>query len=117
VRAQSALSVKHTPRATSAAISAGDLMTRLYILADDSTLGRQAGTEGNLKGTAYIAEQARRIGLVPAGDSGSYFQYVPLVHRTFSEQSSLGVDAAQVIYGGDYTDSTTWISAEQAAGV
>src|SRR3954467_7308842 len=36
---------------TSPAITAQDLSTRLYIFADDSMLGRQFGTEGNLKGT------------------------------------------------------------------
>ena len=37
--------------ATSPAITARDLRTRLYIFADDSMMGRQFGTEGNLKGT------------------------------------------------------------------
>ncbi|HEX3534131.1 MAG TPA: hypothetical protein VHT23_07905, partial [Gemmatimonadaceae bacterium] len=36
---------------TSPAITAQDLKTRLYIFSDDSMMGRQFGTEGNLKGT------------------------------------------------------------------
>ncbi len=41
--------LKHRPAATSPEIRAEDLMTRLYIFADDSMLGREAGTEGNVR--------------------------------------------------------------------
>ena len=49
-------------------------MTRLYIYADDSLMGRQVGTVYNLRATAYIEREVRKLGLVPAGDSGGYFQ-------------------------------------------
>src|SRR6267378_2167548 len=45
----------HEPQPTVAAITARDLMTRLYIFADDSMQGREAGTAGNVRGTDYIA--------------------------------------------------------------
>ena len=32
--------------------------------------GREAGTAGNVKATDYIAAEARRIGLKPAGENG-----------------------------------------------
>ena len=54
-------------------------MTRLYIFADDSMLGREAGTLGNVKGTDYVAAEMRRMGLEPAGDNGTFFQTVPVV--------------------------------------
>jgi hypothetical protein len=137
--AQTALPLKHTPQPTTAAISAADLMTRLYIFADDSMAGRQGGTEGNLKATAYIAAELKKLGLVPAGDSGTYFQSVPLVRRSYATVDTLHADTAmlvapadfvplgtrgtprplegvRVVYGGVWTDSATWISAEQAAG-
>ena len=41
--------LKHRPKPTSPEISPADLMTRLYIFADDSMLGREAGTEGNVR--------------------------------------------------------------------
>ncbi|OYV65379.1 MAG: hypothetical protein B7Z72_12330 [Gemmatimonadetes bacterium 21-71-4] len=68
------LPLKHTPRPTTAAITAADLMTRLYIFSDDSMQGREAGTIGNFKGTTYIANELKKIGLVPAGDDGTYFR-------------------------------------------
>lgn len=65
------------PRPTTSAITANDLRTRLYQFADDSMLGRRIGEVGNYKGTEYIAREFRRLGLKPAGDSGSYFQTLP----------------------------------------
>ena len=88
------LPLKLAPRPTGAAISAADLMTRLYVYADDSMLGREAGTIGDVKATDYIAAEARRIGLEPAGENGTYFQTVPMAPR------SLDVAATSLAEGG-----------------
>src|SRR6476661_4044666 len=69
----------HRPTPTVGAITAADAMTRLYIFADDSMLGREAGTLGNVKGTDYIAGEMQRMGLEPGGENGTYFQTVPVV--------------------------------------
>ena len=84
VAAQSArpLPLKRRPQPTTAAITENDLMSRLYVFADDSMMGREAGTPGAMKGTAYIAAEVKRLGLTPAGDNGSYFQNVPFIART-----------------------------------
>ncbi len=63
---------------TDPAITESDLRRRLYIFADDSMQGRAAGSPGHERATAYLARELARLGLVPAGDSGSYFQRVPL---------------------------------------
>ena len=70
-------SFKWAPRPTVADITANDLRTRLYGFADDSMQGRRIGEPGNYKGTAYIASEFKRLGLKPAGDSGTYFQDLP----------------------------------------
>ena len=62
------------PRPTVPEITANDLRTRLYGYADDSMLGRRIGEPSNYKATAYIAKEFKRLGLLPAGDSGTYFQ-------------------------------------------
>jgi hypothetical protein len=64
---------------TTAAITPTDLRARISIFADDSMLGRRAGTEGNVRGNTYIAAEAAHLGLKPAGDRGSYLQRVPLM--------------------------------------
>jgi peptidase M28-like protein len=100
--AQTALPLKHAPAPTKPAITAADLQTRLYLYADDSMMGREAGTEWNLKATAYIESQVRRMGLRPGGDSGSFFQNVPLVRRAFDPASRLAIDGAALTGGTDF---------------
>jgi len=139
VNAQTRLPLKHAPKPTTQAITAEDAMTRLYIFADDSMQGRRAGEEGGLRGTAYIEREVRRLGLVPAGDSGTFFQAVPLIMRTVDmtgslkaddQQVALGadvlpvgisgipqsLDGAQVIFAGDATDSMRSVLPAQAVG-
>jgi hypothetical protein len=76
--------------ATAAAITPQDLRTRISIFADDSMQGRRTGTPGNVQGNAYIAGELKRLGLTPAGDSGTFLQRVPLMRfRVDSEQATL----------------------------
>jgi hypothetical protein len=132
------LPLKHAPAPTKPAITAADLMTRLYIYADDSMMGRQAGSEYNLKSTAYIEGQVRKLGLVPAGDAGGYFQAVPLVKQVFDSSAPIAVgdvnlvawtdflprdqgskmrpvDGVAAVYAGVWGDSTM-LTADQGAG-
>ena len=62
---------------TQPAITPADLQRRLYLIADDSMMGRETGSEGAFKASAYVASEFRRLGLEPAGDNGTYFQAVP----------------------------------------
>src|SRR5437762_3238564 len=131
------LPLKHAPAKTTAAITPADLMARLYIFADDSMQGREAGLPGNVKGTNYIAAEIRRLGLVPAGDSGTYFQTIPLKTREFDTTSAFTVGGAPltafvdylpntrvpvtnpavpIVFGGDFGDSTRTLTTEQMGG-
>jgi Peptidase family M28 len=94
--------LKQAPRPTTAAITAADAMTHVYALADDSMMGREAGTRGNVMGTDYLARHARRIGLEPAGENGTFFQTIPLVRRAADPASSLTVDGATLAIGTDF---------------
>ena len=125
------------PAATSPAITAADLRTRLYAFADDSMQGRRSGTQGNVKGTDWIAAEARRIGLEPAGEDGGWFQTVPILRRgldpatavtvegqTFKAWNDMiprdqgagarPVDGVRAIYAGTWDGQL--ITPEQAAG-
>jgi hypothetical protein len=118
-------------------ITAADLRQRLYAYADDSMQGRRSGTIGNVKATDFIAAEAERLGLEPAGDDGTWFQTVPIVTRTLEPDAALTVDGttfkawddliprdqgkgtrsitgAQAIYGGTWDG--TLISLDQARG-
>ena len=96
------LPLKYVGPATKPEISAGDLMTRLYKFADDSMMGRQVGTEWNIKGTAYIEAEVRKMGLKPAGDNGTYFQNLPLYLRALDTTSTLVVDGKTFKAGTDF---------------
>ncbi len=127
------------PAPTAPGITPRDLQIRLYAFADDSMQGRQIGRVGNMKGTNYIAAELKRLGLVPAGDNGTYFQVLPYHTRQFTNHSRLTVDgnplswekdwvpvpgaraprpisAVTVIFGGTAGDTTKQISAAQANG-
>lgn len=125
--------------ATSPEISEADLRHRLYLIADDSMLGRESGSEGDFKAAAYIASEFKRLGLEPAGEGGTYFQTVPFWRAAVDPSSRLVVggttlavgrdflpsspatpprtlNGVSAVYGGPATDSTRLISAGDAAG-
>ena len=53
----------HRAMPTTGAITPADLMSRLYVVADDSMLGREATTRGNVKTTAQIDGKPITIGV------------------------------------------------------
>ena len=57
---------------------APDPRGQLEALAHDSMQGRMTGTAGHQRATTYLAAELRRIGVHPLGDSGTYFQRVPI---------------------------------------
>jgi hypothetical protein len=124
---------------TSAAITEQDLRQRLFLIADDSMMGRESGSRGSYQTAEYVASELRRLGLEPAGENGTYFQTVPFWRAAVDPQSRLEIggttlevgrdfvpasiaatprvlDGTATIYGGPANDTTRWISAEQAAG-
>ena len=92
-----------TSGGTGPAISAGDLRTRLYIYADDSMGGRETGTIGNMMATRYIAAEAARMGLVPAGENGGYFQNMLATSQRFqgSQNPEYARNVVAIIRGSD----------------
>ena len=92
----------HSPAPTVGAITPADLMTRLYIFADDSMLGREAGTLGNVRGTDYVAREMARMGLEPAGENGGWFQTVPIRVARLDSTLALTVDGSPLRYGADF---------------
>jgi hypothetical protein len=92
------------PRPTAAAISANDLRSRLYPLSDDSMAGRRIGERGNWRGTEYIASEFKRLGLKPAGDSGTFFQTLPYGPVGFDSASS-----RLVASGSTLAPITDWV--------
>jgi hypothetical protein len=125
--------------ATTAEITPADLRHRLFLIADDSMMGRESGSLGDFKAAEYVAGEFKRLGLEPAGDNGTYFQTVPFWSAAIDPQSRIDangtalqlgrdfvpasiaatartLDGVPTIYGGPATDTTKWITAAQATG-
>src|SRR5437773_5069139 len=124
---------------TEPAITAADLRQRLYLIADDSLMGRETGSLGAFKASAYVAAEFRRPGLEPAGDNGTYFQTVPFWNAAIDPTSRLDVggqtlqvvrdfvpgnvgarpmtlSGTQAVFAGPANDSSRWIPAADAVG-
>ena len=137
--AAGALPLKRAPQPTRPAIDPNDLMTRMYVFADDSMQGREFSTRGNVMGTDYIAAELGRMGLEPAGENGTFFQVLPVSRRRLDPASALkvggatlaawtdfapfdqgpgvrNVNGAQVVYGGVWGDTARLIGAAESRG-
>ena len=87
------------PKAASnaeAAIRESDIKRDLFALAGDHYRGREGGTLDELKASAWLAEQIRAIGLQPAGDDGTYFQFFHIQRTRLTKASSLSIGAHQL---------------------
>jgi hypothetical protein len=94
---------KRAPRPTSATINEADLMSRLYVFADDSMEGRNAPLASNARGTAYLVRELQRLKIAPAGLLGSYYQVLPYVERRLSPRTSLTINGEPLRLGTDFT--------------
>jgi Tol biopolymer transport system component len=77
-----------SPTSFSPEISEADLKTMTGYLAADQLEGRLTGTTGSKTTASFTAKYFEGIGLVPAGDSGRYFQRFPFT-------SGIQADTAQ----------------------
>lgn len=87
------------------AIRMEDLKKDLYALADAHYNGRSAGTLDELKASMWLGEQYRAIGLKPAGDDGTYFQYFTLWRNHISDNSSIQINDKSLKLWKDVTVS------------
>jgi hypothetical protein len=69
-------------------ITPADLRTKIGILADDSMLGRDTPSPGLERAVAYVTAEFRRLGLRPAGDSGTFVQRFGVSRWTVDTGSS-----------------------------
>ncbi len=91
------------------AVDVNALKAHTRFLSSDLLEGRGPGTRGDALTTQYLASQLESYGLQPFGDSGSYFQKVPLLGlaldpatSTVSFQKSGGSAIGPLKYLEDY---------------
>ncbi|MCU0621433.1 MAG: M20/M25/M40 family metallo-hydrolase [Gemmatimonadales bacterium] len=73
--AQTASRPSKAATAAVATITAGDVARRVGIIAHDSMGGRDTPSRGLDLTAQYVADEFRRFGLEPAGDSGTFLQH------------------------------------------
>lgn len=96
---------KDPPRASAAGVPPGisaitnvDLRRDMEAMAGHAMRGREAGTLDELRASGWVVEQLRRIGVEPAGDDGTYYQWWPMRRNRIASSSSvtLGNDALRL---------------------
>lgn len=81
-QAQDAATITNAAARVARAVDPNTLRAHLEFLADDALEGRRPGTRGGELAGRYIAAEFRRMGLEPAGDSGTYYHRVPIITLT-----------------------------------
>jgi hypothetical protein len=100
VAAQSSSPLAHA----AGTITQGDVAKRIGIIADDSMMGRDTPSRGLELTAKYVADQFKRFGLEPGGDSGTWFQRYPITRRR------LELERSRVLFvTGGRTDSVPLI--------
>ena len=114
------------PPAAMSVITEADLKRDLYILGGDAMRGREAGTLDELRASAWIADELKKIGVEPMGDDGTYFQWfnmrrtrlgtasvIRVGERSFTlwtDIAAMGNAAADIdgmtVWAGDGSDTT-----------
>jgi hypothetical protein len=73
-------------------IKTSELKKDLYDFADPHFKGRSAGTIDELKASMWLVEKYRSIGLLPAGDDGTYLQFFTMWRNQISDNSTIQID-------------------------
>ncbi|HET7603949.1 MAG TPA: M20/M25/M40 family metallo-hydrolase [Gemmatimonadales bacterium] len=86
------------------AVDSTTMKAHLEFLANDLLEGRKPGTRGGELAALYLKTQFERLGLEPAGDSGTYYHHVPIISLTPSPTLSVqhGGSTETLSYMKDY---------------
>lgn len=74
-------------------IKEADLKKDLYEMAGDHFAGREAGTLDELKVSMWWADKLRSVGLKPAGDDGTYFQFFSMIRNRIAPNSVVAISS------------------------
>jgi hypothetical protein len=91
---------------TLSSLSGDAFMAHIRYLSDDALEGRAPGTRGGDLAAKYVAAQFERLGLLPAGDSGSWYHRIPII--THDPTPTLTVTSTPALPLGYKTDYAIW---------
>lgn len=79
------------PAPQNESIRKADMRADIFYLAGDLTEGRLVGTRGNALAAEFVKSRFERLGLVPAGPDGSYFQTFNLMVAALGDDNRLEI--------------------------
>jgi len=91
---------------TLASLSGDAFMAHIRYLSDDALEGRAPGTRGGDLAAKYVAAQFERLGLLPAGDSGTWYHRIPII--THDPTPTLAVTSTPSMPLTYKTDYAVW---------
>ena len=72
-------------------ITEADLKRDLYALAGDEFRGREGGTLDELRASGWLADRMREAGLEPAGEDGTFFQWIAMRRLRQSDEARITI--------------------------
>jgi Peptidase family M28 len=116
VAAAVVLTAHAAERSPAANVRPEAIRSHVEFLASDLLEGRAAATRGYDIAAAYVAAQFRQFGLIPGGDTETFFQTVPLLEATpvlpgSAAELVLDKDTHAFEYGTHYLPSADFLSA------
>jgi Peptidase family M28 len=73
-------------------VKEADIKKDVYEICDPVFRGRGGGTIDELNASVWLAEKFRSIGISPAGDHNTYFQYFNLWRNELSDRSNISIN-------------------------
>ena len=92
-------------------ITAEDLKTHLYILADDAMEGRMTGTNGNNKAAEYLRNFYMEQGISAPIEEDNYYQNIPAEYFSRMSEPEASQNVVAFIEGSEKPDEIIVISA------
>ncbi|QJD97427.1 M28 family peptidase [Mucilaginibacter robiniae] len=89
-----------------AAIKETDLKKDIFELASDAFRGRRAGTLDEMRAAVWTAQKAQEIGLKPAGDDGTYFQFFNMRRVQIDSRSTMQLNGSSLALWRDFWPTT-----------
>ena len=107
-----------SPAVTKAALTIrpADVQRHINVIADDSMLGRDTPSRGLDLTAQYVADQFRKAGLKPAGESGTYFQRYAIQRKALDAPASVvKFEANGVSADAEFSADARWFRGDVPA--
>ena len=82
-------------------VKEADLKKDVYEMCEPFFRGRGGGTIDELNASVWLADKFRSIGISPAGDHNTYFQYFNLWRNELSDRSNISINGKTMLMWKD----------------